>query len=191
MPKQEFIPDLFSEDHYDEVSAQLKRVDGLSLSNFLGARVFDNLMRNMLAPELELRSQNLLEDVKTYMLAVLKALCEHTCSSHNPLLENLTSALAEDFLDSRKDEAETAVSNLCQAELAWIWTQNGHYTDTLHSVQATVKRTQENRLKQSLTGIVQGQEACAIGGVPDDFIEKLISAESGSEKHSILELQVC
>lgn len=175
MIQQGFIPDLLSEGCHTQLSEILKDVDGLSLSNFLGARVFNDLVRAMFDPALESHSQRLVERVRQHMQKVLKALCEQACASHSTRLKDLTSNSVEDFLDSKENEATAAVSNLCQAELEWIWTQNDQYMQTVRQVQALV--------------VTRGVGHAA-GGVPADFVQKIISSVVDSDRRNVLELQV-
>lgn len=98
---QAVIPDFFSGDFHQKAYKALERVDGMTLSNFLGGRVFHDMVRDIFQEELSSRSESLAEEVREYMQGVLCALCEHACVHHpDSLKTKIMDAMKDLFLDT-------------------------------------------------------------------------------------------
>lgn len=166
----------------------------MALSNLLAGRVFNALFREVFSGDLGDRSEALVEGVKTFMQETLETLCDRACSAHPVLLNELKTNLVEEFIDARETETMTAVTNIIEAELGWVFTQDPSYEDTMRRVHEMVNAVRKSRVAHNATADTGNQSAlehvAAVGNVPEEFISKMIGCTAMSEEDITRDLQV-
>ena len=129
------VPDFFDDEYYETVHNALRRVDGMALSDLLAGRVFNVLFRKVFDEDLEPRSIDMVEDVRTYMQSILQKLFQTACREFPSLLNEVKTSLVEEFMDFKQEQTVEAVLNVVKAELGWVFTQHRDYTTTNTNVQ--------------------------------------------------------
>ena len=167
----------------------------MALSNLLAGRVFNALFREIFSGDLDDRSEELVEGVKAFMQETLGILCDRACSAHPVLLNELKANLVEEFIDAREAETKTAVANIIEAELGWVFTQDPSYEGTLSRVHEMVNAVRKSRLTHDITAGTEKQAALEhvkdVGDVPTGFITKMTNCTAMSEEDITRDLQVC
>ena len=136
-----------------------------------------------------------MEQVKAFMQETLRTLCDRACSAHPALLNELKARLVQEFIDHREAETKTAVKNIIETELSWIFTQDPSYEDTIHRVNEMVNVVRRSEVAYSsalrFTSSPSVREhAKAVGNVPADFISKMARCTAMSEDDDTYRLQV-
>lgn len=192
--QQEVVPDFFSDEYYEKARGSFRRVDGMALSNLLAGRVFNALFREVFSGDLDHRSEELVEGVKAFMQETLGTLCGRACPAHPVLLNELKGNLVEEFIDAREAETKTAVANIIEAELGWVFTQDPSYEDTMRRVHEMVNTVRKSKVAHDITAGTENQSALedvkAVGNVPADFISKMTDCTAMSEEDVTRDLQV-
>ena len=117
----------------------LTRVDGMALPDCLGGHVVNILFRKVFKEELELRSIDMVERVRSYMQSILQKLFQTACREFPSLLNEVKTSLVEEFMDFKQEQTVEAVLNVVKAELGWLFTQHRDYTTTNTNVQDMVR----------------------------------------------------
>ena len=187
------MPDFFDDEYYETARKALRRVDGMALPNLLAGRVFNLLFRKVFAKELEPRSTDMVEGVRTYMQSILQKLFQTACQEFPAFLNEVETNLVEEFMDFKQEQTVDAVLNVVQAELGWVFTQDPAYTTTIKNVRDMVQRV---RLSEAVSRAATParmwyipDNATAVGDVPEDFIKKVIVSKKAKDQ-DIRNLQV-
>lgn len=187
------MPDFFGDEYYETARNALRRVDGMALSDLLAGRVFNVLFRKVFAAELEPRSHDMVDDVRTYMQSILQKLFEDACKAYPALLNEVKTSLVEEFMDFKAEQTADAVSNVVKAELGWVFTQDRAYTTTIANVRDMVRKVRLSEAASKATaeaGVESSPDsATAVGEVPEAFIKKMITSTKAKDQ-DIRNLQV-
>ena len=133
------VPGFFNDNYYETVSNALTRVDGMSLPDCLAGPAVNILFRNVFGEELEPRSIDMVECVRSYMQSILEKLFQTACREFPSLLNEVKTSLVE-FMDFKQEKTIEAVLNVVNAELGWVFTQHRDYTKTNTNVQDMVRK---------------------------------------------------
>lgn len=166
----------------------------MALSNLLSGRVFNALFCEVFHGELGDQSEQLVEDVEVFMQETLGKLCDRACAAHPVLLNELKVNLLDEFFEGEGAKAKTAVKNMIDAELRWVFTQDRSYGDTMRRVHRMVNEVRKSKVEHKSTAGTDKQPtlkpAKAVDGVPEKFISKMIDSTAMSEDDAIHDLQV-
>ena len=180
------MPDFFGDEYYEKARSALKRVDGMALPEFLGGRVFNMLFREVFADELELRSHEMVDEVKEYMQSILQKLFEDACRAYPALLNNVKTSLVDEFLELKAEKAMEAVSNVVNAELGWLFTQDRAHTTLIANVRDMVRKVRQSETAATAVAEAGGRRvpdnATAVGEVPEAFIKTMVASKEAQDQ---------
>ena len=168
------VPDFFDDEYYETVHNARRRVDGMALSDLLAGRVFNVLFRKVFDKELEPRSIDMVEDVRTYMQSILQKLFQTACREFPSLLNEVKTSLVEEFMDIKQEQTVEAVLNVVKAELGWVFTQDRAYATTIKNVRDMVRKVRVSEAPPEST--------TAVGEVPKEFIKKMIASKKEKDE---------
>lgn len=195
---QEVIPDFFSEDYHKIALRAVDDVDGMALPDCLARRSIDGMFRDIFEQEMQCRSEALVEQVRRYMQQVLAELSETVCASCPKPLKTKIDDMAVAFLSEAELRCKDAISNLCQAELTWIFSLDPSY---MKKVQAISRKIDEavneeeddgaDRQSSDSEDESKRKERSDLE-VPSDFIQKAAFAldDDDIKLRSVLDVQV-
>lgn len=165
----------------------------MGLPDLLGGRVFNILFRKVFLGELEARSREMVDEVRTYMQSILQKMFGDACQAYPVLLDEVKTSLVEEFMDFKQEQTARAVSNVVNAELGWVFTQDRAYSTTIANVRDMVTNV---RIVQAACRGLKDRGGChppvaatAVGDVPEAFINKMV-ASTTAEDEDIRNLQV-
>lgn len=165
----------------------------MGLPDLLRGRAFNILFRNAFLGELEARSRDMVDEVRTYMQSILQKLFGDACQAYPVLLDEVKTILVEEFMDFKQEQTTQAVSNVVNAELGWVFTQDRAYSTTTANVRDMVTNV---RIYQAACRMLEDRGGChspvaatTVGDVPEAFINKLV-ASTTAEDEGIRNLQV-
>ena len=171
----------------------LTRVDGMALPDCLGGHVVNILFRKVFKEELELRSIDMVERVRSYMQSILQKLFQTACREFPSLLNEVKTSLVEEFMDFKQEQTVEAVLNVVKAELGWLFTQHRDYTTTNTNVQDMVRKERLSEAACQATGKSRYHypldSTRAVGEVPKEFIKKMVGGEKEKDDN-IRKIQV-
>ena len=172
--------------YYETVHNALRRVDGMALSDLLAGRVFNVLFRKVFDEDLEPRSIDMVEDVRTYMQSILQKLFQTACREFPSLLNEVKTSLVEEFMDIKQEQTVEAVLNVVKAELGWVFTQDRAYATTIKNVRDMVRKVRVSEAASradTQAGMPYPPESTtAVGEVPKEFIKKMIASKKEKDE---------
>ena len=139
----------------------------------------------MFEEELESRSIETVERVRSYIQSILEKLFQTACREFPSLLNEVKTSLVEEFMDFKQEQTVEAVLNVVKAELGWVFTQHRDYTTTNTNVQDMVRKVRVSEVASRATaqfGRSQRPESTtAVGEVPKEFIEEMVAGKKEND----------
>lgn len=190
-PFQEKIPDFFSDSYHQEAADALERVEGITLSNFLAGQVFHGMILDVFEEVPPSRSNSSVDDSRDYMQKLLETLSSRACAKYPGPLREMVNDIVRLFLEEKEKKARWATSDICRAEIGWMFTQSNQYVKILDAVTIATK----NVYHKSAAAFHQAGEPTNqyrdVYGVPGKFIQEIVeSIRSDASKRDVFELQV-
>lgn len=121
------------------------------------------------------------------MEGVLTALFEEACKHYPGLFNKIKVALVEEFMEHNEEITLTAVSNVVDAELGWLFTQDRAYDKVLADVREKVSTVRANEVSSTAAGasghpVPPSHLAEAVGDVPLAFIQNMVARTDAKDE---------